>query len=745
MDGDGENSVGDIIVYTITISNTGNITLTNFSIVDTLKAVQTSETLSLNASPTSSDPANLSPGGTKVFTASFTLTQNAVDKGGVANSAFVSANNTDANLFVNDTSDNGDDSDGNTIDDTTNTLISADPKLEVVKTVVNNDVDGDGLISAGDILTYTIVVSNTGNITLQAIYLTEIITDLQGNARSLNSSLTWTGNSGASAYRTLVSGEASTHTGSYTVISADEVSKGIMNQVIAKSYWYPPPSFNATLRVSDTSDDGDDTDGNTTDDKTISYTGVLPAFEVTKTVTATDTNGNGVLYDAGDLITFTIVVSNTSSDVINNLSYVDTFTSAKNRALSLTTTPTWVSGTSGSTSKTLTVGGISTFLATYSVTSPTIETGGVYNTITFTGSSARNPVPGERDVEDVSDDGIDNDGNTSDDKTFFLLGVDTDGDGVPDKTDVDDDNDGIMDREEACLTYLLDGNSFESYWKPGQPVNSSENKNSSLTSTATIVAPPWRSVNGDGEIWDSANVNSTQWDPHQGTYFIELLQNGVGYNDLSYWNETTIGSGTFDRIFVEQDVYPSSTYSITFYHKDGGRQTPTHADGGSTVLQVQSMDTDYQVIQVTETPTNWTQQTFTFTTDAETTSVAILFSARGFNSNTNAGINVSIQLDSILMGPTTPCIPDIDGDGVPNGLDLDADNDGIFDIVESGNEALDTNNSGRVDFNDSGFVDADLNGADDRAEANTLKDSDNDGVIDAFELDSDGETKAWLR
>ena len=140
---------------------------------------------------------------------------------------------------------------------------------------------------------------------------------------------------------------------------------------------------------------------------------------------------------------------------------------------------------------------------------------------------------------------------------FIPRNGDSDGDGVPDKTDVDDDNDGIMDQEEACLIYLLDGNSFESYWKPGQPVNSSENKNSSLTSTSTIVVPPWRSVNGDGEIWDSANVNSTQWDPHQGTYFIELLQNGIGYNDLSYWNETTTGSGTFDRIFVEQDVYPS--------------------------------------------------------------------------------------------------------------------------------------------------------------------------------------------
>ena len=58
-----------------------------------------------------------------------------------------------------------------------------------------------------------------------------------------------------------------------------------MNSAVAKSYWYPPPSYNLTLRVSDTSDDGDDTDGNVTDDKTISYTGVVPAFEVTKTVT----------------------------------------------------------------------------------------------------------------------------------------------------------------------------------------------------------------------------------------------------------------------------------------------------------------------------------------------------------------------------------------------------------------------------------------------------------------------------
>ena len=40
-------------------------------------------------------------------------------------------------------------------------------------------------------------------------------------------------------------------------------------------------------------------------------------------------------------------------------------------------------------------------------------------------------------------------------------------------------------------------------------------------------------------------------------------------------------------------------------------------------------------------------------------------------------------------------IPDLDGDGVPNFLDLDSDNDGIPDLVEAG--GADVNNNGKVD------------------------------------------------
>ena len=539
VNGNGVNDLNDIITYTITIENTGNVTLTSVTLSDTLKdsngniyTYDVSPTL-VSATP-GSNATTLSESGVATFTVSYTIGSPELLASKLINSLVAKASSPGQSNNVTDTSDDGDDTDGDTVSDTTDVDLTADAKLEVVKTVAHNDVDGDGKITAGDILTYTIVVSNTGNVTLQPVYLEDTMSDLQGNARSLNASPTWISNSQGSIFRKLLAGEAANYTASYTVVSADEVALGVKNQAFAKAYWYPPPGNVLTLRASDTSDDGDDTDGNLVDDPTISYTSIDPSIEVTKTASATDTNGNGVLYDAGDLITFTIVVANTSSDVINDLNYEDTFTSGQGRALTFTTTPTFVSGTSGSTSKTLTVGGTSTFRATYSVTSPTILSGGVYNTITFTGSSARNPNPSQRDVIDVSDDGDDTDGNTTNDITFFLLGIDTDNDGIPNKIDIDDDNDGIMDKDEACLNYLLDGNSFENYWKAGAPINPCENKVSAFPNSTVVY--PWSAVNGDGDVWDAAFFNGTQWDPQQGTYFIELTQARAA-NTGAYWDE----------------------------------------------------------------------------------------------------------------------------------------------------------------------------------------------------------------
>ena len=172
----------------------------------------------------------------------------------------------------------------------------------------------------------------------------------------------------------------------------------------------------------------------------------------------TDNGASGI--SVGDVVHFFISVENTGPDILNNLSFVDTLKDARNKIKALTTSVTFVSGTTSSTSSTIQIGGTVTFTTTFNIDQESIDSGGLYNTITFEANSARNPVPAEKDVKDISDDGLTGAGDTGKDPTFVLLGIDTDNDGKPDTTDIDDDNDGILDRDEKCLTYVLDGESL---------------------------------------------------------------------------------------------------------------------------------------------------------------------------------------------------------------------------------------------------------------------------------------------
>ena len=97
-------------------------------------------------------------------------------------------------------------------------------------------------------------------------------------------------------------------------------------------------------------------------------------------------------------------------------------------------------------------------------------------------------------------------------------------------------------------------------------------------------------------------------------------------------------------------------------------------------------------------------------------------------------------------------LPDYDGDGVPNYLDLDSDNDGIPDAVEVG--APDINNDGKpdgfVDLNHDGLHDsyigatallktgADVNG-DGKADSYPFKNFDQDFRPNCYDIDSDGD------
>ena len=88
---------------------------------------------------------------------------------------------------------------------------------------------------------------------------------------------------------------------------------------------------------------------------------------------------------------------------------------------------------------------------------------------------------------------------------------------------------------------------------------------------------------------------------------------------------------------------------------------------------MQTDDQSYQLYDPTvntNTDANgWNPESYQFTTDNSNHQIAILFSAYAPN------LNVSIQLDAIDMNLDEVCNPDIDGDGIPNQLDLDSDND----------------------------------------------------------------------
>ncbi|WP_296635525.1 T9SS type B sorting domain-containing protein [Polaribacter sp.] len=96
---------------------------------------------------------------------------------------------------------------------------------------------------------------------------------------------------------------------------------------------------------------------------------------------------------------------------------------------------------------------------------------------------------------------------------------------------------------------------------------------------------------------------------------------------------------------------------------------------------------------------------------------------------------------------------DTDGDRVPNHLDLDSDNDGIYDLVESGFTVTDANNDGIIDNANSanvganGLLDTLESTADSGVLATPLRNSDatsivtanQDAIFDFADLESDGD------
>lgn len=144
--GNGRADAGETIDYTFTVTNTGNVTLANTTVIDDRVAAVTPST------------ATLAPGDVETFTADgYTVTQDDVDAGEVFNAAFARGNVPGGPEVF------------SAVDDHVVPTPDAAPALTMDKLGTLRDANGNGTADAGEQIAYAFSVTNTGNVTLHDV------------------------------------------------------------------------------------------------------------------------------------------------------------------------------------------------------------------------------------------------------------------------------------------------------------------------------------------------------------------------------------------------------------------------------------------------------------------------------------------------------------------------------------------------------------------------------------------------
>src|SRR3954451_6072604 len=138
------DAVGQVITYTIVAKNDGNVTLTNVTVTD-------AQVSHLTCTP-SNPVASLAPGGTINCTASHTIGQADLDAGSFFNKACVDDGANGADQQCADVTTPG----------------TQNPHLKITKVATETTYS-----KVGDVIHYTIVAKNDGNVTLHNVLVTD--------------------------------------------------------------------------------------------------------------------------------------------------------------------------------------------------------------------------------------------------------------------------------------------------------------------------------------------------------------------------------------------------------------------------------------------------------------------------------------------------------------------------------------------------------------------------------------------
>ena len=350
--------------------------------------------------------------------------------------------------------------------------------------------------------------------------------------------------------------------------------------------------------------------------------------------------------------------------------------------------------------------------------------------------------------------------NATAEQNFF----DSDGDGVLDNIDIDDDNDGItdIDEETACSNSFItpsanykflnetfgtgsrttinttyDAHTTYCYEDGTVGTNTTECPNqSSIHLNDGKYTVYYKAGNGDG-IDDTPNEEVSSWaDDYWYTGEDHTANDSNGRMALFNASETPGTFYTAEIIGALPNI--PITYSFWILNLDttdapdiNNRLRPNilveFRDVNNTILA--SITTGDIPPSINGDPENsWHQ----FTADLIlNTSEFYVY----FINNEVGGAGNDLALDDIVISQT---LCDTDGDDVANLFDLDSDNDGIPDVVEAG---LGNESEGKATLtNTSSWVDSNNNGMHDLFESHSALDSDGDGTPNYLDLDSDNDT-----
>ncbi len=257
-DASGGVTPGDIASYAFAVTNTGTVTLDELQILDAVTGTVTCP------------DTTLAPDETVTCTAAYTIAQADIDAGRIDNAATALATDPDDNL-------------ASGVDSITTPLLQ-EPSLDLAKTFVGfGDLDASGTTNVGDSANYAFEVTNTGNVTLTNLSISDpLIAGVDCGAAT-----------------TLAPGASVTCTGSYALTAA-EVDAGVVDNTATAEANDPS---GATISSSDSA--------------SASITR-LASVQLTKSLTSIDdTNVSGAV-DAGDTMNYEIEVLNTGNVTLTN-------------------------------------------------------------------------------------------------------------------------------------------------------------------------------------------------------------------------------------------------------------------------------------------------------------------------------------------------------------------------------------------------------------------------------------------